>query len=58
VKKRNRPLLIGALIILAFSLFGWDYLYDGYVRESKESERQLELLQEAQELNGKPEPND
>ena len=50
MKKKHRPLLIGALIMLAFSLFGWDYLYDGYVRESQESERQSELLRETQEL--------
>ena len=50
MKKKQLRLLIGALIMFAFLLFGWDYLYDGYVRESQESERQSELLRETQEL--------
>ena len=36
--------------MLAFSLFGWDYLYDGYVRRGEEAERHAEMLREAQEL--------
>ena len=50
MKKKQLRLLIGALIMFAFLLFGWGYLYDNYVRESQESERQLELLREAKEL--------